>query len=236
MAKAPLAGAVKTRLVPPLTPLEAANLHGCFVRDMTTSIDEVARRSRAEGVVVYTPVGAEPAFDGIPPPGFKLLAQRGESLGERLCNAAQDLLRQGYGSLCLINSDSPTLPGSVFDLAIESLSREGDRVVLGAAADGGYYLIGVKNVHPRLFERIAWSTAQVLAHTVERAAEIGLEVVMLPSWYDVDDATTLNQLCKELFLPSECDGNYPAPRTREYLAHLIESQRIFPELAGHTTI
>jgi rSAM/selenodomain-associated transferase 1 len=236
MAKAPLAGAVKTRLVPPLTPVEAANLQVCFLRDMTASIGEVARRNRAEGVLVYTPVGAETAFEGMLPPGFKLLGQHGESLGDRLCNAAEDLLRQGYGSLCLINSDSPTLPGSLLDSAIESLSHEGDRVVLGSAADGGYYLIGLKNVHPRLFDRIAWSSAEVLAHTVERAAEIGLEVKLLPSWYDVDDATTLSQLCEELFLSGQGDGNYPAPCTRDYLAGLIESQRIYPELAGHTTI
>jgi rSAM/selenodomain-associated transferase 1 len=203
---------------------------------MSTSIAEVVARKPAEGVVVYTPAGAETAFEGMLPPGFKLLGQHGESLGDRLCNAAEDLLRQGYGSLCLINSDSPTLPGSLLDLAIESLSHEGDRVVLGAAADGGYYLIGLKNVHSRLFDRIAWSTSEVLAHTVERAAEIGLEVELLPPWYDVDDAATLNQLCQELFLSSQRDGNYLAPCTREYLAKLIESHRIFPELAGHITI
>ncbi len=236
MAKAPLAGAVKTRLVPPLTSEEAAKLHVCFLRDMAASIAEVGARDRAEGFVVYTPSGAEATFDGILPHAFKLLGQRGESLGDRLCNASEDLLEQGYSSWCLINSDSPTLPQAVLDLAIESLSNDGDRVVLGAAADGGYYLIGLKNVHPKLFDRIAWSTADVLAHTIERAAEIGLEVRLLPSWYDVDNATTLRQLCEELFLSRRRDGNYPAPYTREYLARLIESRRIFPELAGLTNI
>lgn len=229
MAKAPLAGTVKTRLVPPLTFQEAADLHVCFLRDMSANISEVVASNNAEGVVVYTPGGLETTFDGIFPPGFKFLAQRGESLGDRLCNATEDLLRQGYDSLCLVNSDSPTLPGTLFDLAIESLSHEGDRVVLGAAADGGYYLIGLKNVHSRLFDRIAWSTSEVLAHTIERADEIGLEVKLLPRWYDVDDARTLDQLCKELFLSAERDGNYPAPHTREYLAKLIESRRIFKE-------
>jgi len=236
MAKAPLAGAVKTRLTPPLNPEEAATLHVCFLRDMVASIAEVVARNRAEGVVVYTPVGAEAAFDGLLLRGFKLLGQRGESLGDRLCNAAEDLLGQGYDSLCLVNSDSPTLPQSVFDLAIKSLSHDGDRVVLGAAADGGYYLIGLRNVHPRLFDRIAWSTAEVLAHTIERAAEIGLEVELLPPWYDVDDAETLDRLCEELFLLRRQDGIYPAPYTREYLTKLIESQRIFPRLGGRITI
>ena len=229
MAKAPLAGTVKTRLVPPLTSEEAANLHVCFLRDMSANIAEVIERNDAEGLAVYTPIGAETAFDGLFPPGFTLLAQRGESLGDRLCNATEDLLRQGYDSICLVNSDSPTLPGSLFDLAIELLSHDGDRVVLGAAADGGYYLIGLKNVHSRLFDRIAWSTSEVLAHTIERADEIGLEVKLLPRWYDVDDALMLDQLCKELFLSAEPDGNYFAPHTRDYLAKLIESRRSFAE-------
>lgn len=236
MAKAPLAGAVKTRLVPPLTPEEATNLHICFLRDMSASIAEVVAGTGNEGVVVYAPLGSEATFDRILPSGFNLLGQRGESLGDRLCNATEDLLRQGYDSLCLINSDSPTLPKALLHSAIEALAHDGDRVVLGAAADGGYYLIGLKNVHPRLFDRIAWSSAEVLAHTVERAAEIGLEVKLLPAWYDVDDAATLNQLCQELFLSNQRDGNYRAPYTREYLAKLIESQRIFPELAAHTSI
>lgn len=234
MAKAPLAGTVKTRLVPPLTPEEAATLHVCFLRDMAANVAEVGDRESAEGFVVYTPIGSQATFDEILPPGFKLLGQRGESLGHRLCNATKDLLDQGYDSLCLINSDSPTLPGRLLDQAIESLSEDGDRVVLGAAADGGYYLIGLKNVHPELFDRIAWSTGEVLAHTIERAAEIGLEVRLLPAWYDVDNAATLNQLCEELFLSSQRDGNYFAPHTRAYLSSLIESGRIFPSLAGRT--
>ena len=222
MAKAPLAGEVKTRLVPPLTPAQAAALNVCFLRDMAANIASVAASDKARGVVVYTPIGAEFAFDGILPDGFKLLAQRGESLGDRLCNATEDLLTNGYDSLCLINSDSPTLPQSVYDQAIRSLSRPGDRVVLGAADDGGYYLIGLKKVHSNLFDRIAWSTADVLAHTVERAAEIGLEVEMLPRWYDVDDAQTLNRLCEELFAAHRQDGAYHAPHTRDFLAALIE--------------
>ena len=234
MAKAPVAGEVKTRLVPPLTSAEAAALNTCFLRDMATNIAAVAADGRAEGLVVYTPLGAEAAFDGILPERFEFLAQRGESLGDRLRNATDDLLKDGYGSVCLINSDSPTLPRSVLDRAIESLARDDDRVVLGAADDGGYYLIGLKQAHSNLFDRIAWSTADVLAHTVERAAEIGLEVEMLPRWYDVDVAATLNRLCEELFATHRQDGAYAAPHTHAFLAALIEkegSQRVCPKLS-----
>jgi hypothetical protein len=197
---------------------------------MTANIAQLAANRRADGFVIYTPAGAESAFDGALPKSFKLLAQRGESLGDRLCNAAEDLLRDGYNSLCLINSDSPTLPQSVLQTGIDLLSREGDRLILGGAEDGGYYLIGLKKVHRRLFDRIAWSTADVLAHTLERAAEIDLEVELLPRWYDVDDAATLDQLCKELFACRNSDGAYPAPYTRNYLVTLIEAGRILPEL------
>ena len=110
MAKAPLAGVVKTRLVPPLTQVEAAALNTCFLRDMVANIGSCAANGQADGVVVYTPLGTEFAFEGLLPDGFKLLAQRGNSLGDRLANATEDLLRSGYHSVCLINSDSPTLP------------------------------------------------------------------------------------------------------------------------------
>ncbi|MCA1573812.1 MAG: glycosyltransferase [Acidobacteria bacterium] len=191
------------------------------------------RAGQAEGLVVYTPVGSDSAFDGVLPEGFKLLAQRGATLGDRLCNASDDLLSDGYSSVCLINSDSPTLPRRMLERAIESLAQDGDRVVLGAADDGGYYLIGLKHAHRNLFDRIAWSTADVLAHTIERAVEIGLEVELLPRWYDVDDAETFNRLCEELFATERRDGAYSAPHTRAFLNALIKkegSQRVFPKL------
>ena len=101
--------------------------------------------------------------------------------------------------MCLINSDSPTLPPAVLRDAVKALHAPGDRIVLGPADDGGYYLIGLKQAHRRLFQDIAWSTPTVLASTLERAREIGLECTMLPSWYDVDDADSLHRLCQELF-------------------------------------
>jgi uncharacterized protein len=235
MAKAPLAGEVKTRLVPPLTPREAATLNLCFLRDMAANIKSVSETEAASGLVIYTPAGSESAFDGVLPEGFKLLVQRGTSLGERLCNATDDLVRQGYGAVCLINSDSPTLPKSILIRAIESLATDGDRVVLGAAEDGGYYLIGLKHAHRNLFNGIAWSTSDVLAGTKQRAAEIDLPVELLPPWYDVDDAETLHRLCEELFFMPSLDWTYPAPHTRAFLHSIIKTeglQRICPKLSG----
>jgi uncharacterized protein len=228
MAKAPLEGEVKTRLVPPLTSREAAALNICFLRDMAANINSI---EEASGLVVYTPAGSESAFAGVLPEGFSFLAQRGAHLGERLCNATDDLLRQGYGAVCLINSDSPTLPRSILIRALQSLAKDGDRVVLGAAEDGGYYLIGLKHAHRNLFNEIAWSTSDVLARTRQRAAEIDLPVELLPPWYDVDDAATLTRLCDELLFTSPLNDAYPAPHTRAFLEAIVVSegrQRICP--------
>src|SRR5712675_1537477 len=227
MAKVPFAGAVKTRLTPPLSPEEAATLSTCFLRDMTTNLFGM-NSDGTEGVVLYTPANAGGFLHDLLPDGFKLVAQHGETLGERLINAAAELLSNGFASVCLINSDSPTLPGEVLKTAASLLGQDGDRVVLGPSEDGGYYLIGLKHPHHELFERIAWSTADVLAHTIERATDINLRVELLPTWYDVDDAATLRILCDELSLSSDGHvgqaqfrGGSEAPHTRRYLAGLI---------------
>ena len=237
MIKAPRAGTSKTRLVPPLTSKEAAALSVCFFRDTVANIESVTASGAADGVSVYTPAVAEGVIDALTPARFGLLAQRGDGFGERLQHAAEDLLNVGYQSLCLIDSDSPTLPRRLLVAAIEALSTPGDRVVLGAADDGGYYLIGLKRIHPRLFSDIDWSTAQVLEQTIERAAEINLEVEVLPSWYDVDCATTLRRLCEEMFATNGDHAKeygldrYRAPHTETFLRRLIATEgreRIWP--------
>src|SRR5258708_4291186 len=205
MVKVPFAGAVKTRLTPPLSSEEAATLSSCFLRDMTTNVSGM-NSDGTEGVVLYTPANAEGLLHNLLPPRFKLVAQRGETLGERLINAATDLLTNGFETVCLINSDSPTLPPEILETAASWLAQDGDRVVLGSSEDGGYYLIGLKHPHHELFERIAWSTADVLAHTIERAANINLQVELLPTWYDVDDAATLRLLCEELSVLTDGRG------------------------------
>ena len=114
MTKAPQAGKVKTRLTPPLTAKEAADLNVCFLRDLGRSISEASRQSDAKGVGVYTPPGADSAYEGIFSDDFVLIPQRGEDFGDRLLFAAEDLFRVGFTSVCLINSDSPTVPASSF--------------------------------------------------------------------------------------------------------------------------
>ena len=91
-------------------------------------------------------------------------------------------------------------------------------MLLGGSDDGGYYLIGVKRPHHRLFEQIDWSTERVFAQTLERAREIALPAELLPTWYDVDDAATLDRLQRELVSPHA--GAYDAKHTRAYLESL----------------
>jgi rSAM/selenodomain-associated transferase 1 len=232
MTKAPQAGRVKTRLTPPLSPEEAASLNICFLRDTAAAIGKTASEKRAQGVAVYTPVGAEAAYAGILPGDFVLVPQRGDAFGERLSAATEDLLRLGFDSLCLINSDSPTVPESAFAQAVDFLGREEDAVVLGPSDDGGYYLIGLKKLHPRLFEGIDWSTERVLEQTVAAARALELPVHFLPTWFDVDDRATLARLCHELFSSNgSATSGFTAPATQGFLAELLERggrDRIWP--------
>lgn len=231
MTKAPRAGKVKTRLTPPLFPTEAAALNICFLRDTTAAISANTAGGRALGIAVYTPVGEEAAYADILPSHFQLVPQRGDAFGERLIFAAEDLFRIGFASVCLINSDSPTVPLSAYAEAARLLSQSGDRIVLGPSDDGGYYLIGLNKLHRRLFEEIDWSTERVFQQTLERAAELGLQVELLPQWYDVDDRATLRRLCSELLDGEDPSAGYSAPETSVFLAKLVEREgraRIWP--------
>src|SRR5207248_8800244 len=115
-------------------------------------------------------------YDEILAQRFLLIAQRGEEFGQRLSYAVNDLLLAGFGSVCLINSDSPTVPAATFAEAATELSKPGDRIVLGPSDDGGYYLIGLKERHQRGFEEIDWSTERVPEQTLQRASELNLPV------------------------------------------------------------
>lgn len=227
MAKAPRPGKVKTRLSPPLTPDQAAEINSCFLKDTTANIANLAEEGACSGVISYTPVGDELLFEGILPESFQLIPQRGDGFGERLLSTAQDLFACGFGAVCLIDSDSPTVPREAFEMAVSALHKPGDRIVLGPSHDGGYYLIGMKQAHPEVFENITWSTASVFNETVAAVHRIRTELVHLPLWYDVDDAATLAILENELIQgrPPEFAAipGFPAGHTRAFLKQLVVS-------------
>lgn len=198
MCKAPQAGRTKTRLAADIGAFMAAELSACFLRDVAAAIEAVPAELGRKGYGVYAPAGTEAQLRELLPSGFGLMLQAGDDLGKALLGATKDLLAAGHDSVLLVNGDSPTLPPAFLARAIELLRQPGDRMVLGPAADGGYYLIGLKHPHARLFADIAWGTATVAQSTRQRAAETGLAVAELPEWYDVDDAATLGWLRAEL--------------------------------------
>jgi glycosyltransferase A (GT-A) superfamily protein (DUF2064 family) len=175
-------------------------------------------------VAVYTPVGAESVYTDVLPSDFSLLSQRGDKFGERLYFAVEDLFKCGFDSVCLIDSDSPTVPAQNFAKAVELLGTGDDRVVLGPSDDGGYYLIGVKKPHRHLFEQIDWSTERVFNQTIQRANEMGVEVKLLPTGHDVDDDASLRRLCNELL--ADTTSADVAPHTRRFLAKLTAQKEL----------
>jgi rSAM/selenodomain-associated transferase 1 len=221
MAKAPRPGLSKTRLCPPLRPDQAATLSAAFLRDITENIAIAARTAPITGYIAYAPAGQEALFDGHIAAGTQLLLADGSPLmppdvqgfGRCLLHAVLTMLARGHGSAVVLNADSPTLPTAVLIRAAHALAEHGERIVLGPAVDGGYYLLGMKAAHAHLFADIAWSSDTVAATTRMRASQLGLPVVELPSWYDVDDAGSLDRLAGDT-------TGYAAPFTARALTRL----------------
>jgi uncharacterized protein len=218
ICKAPQPGRSKTRLATAIGAVAASELSACFLRDVAAAIDAVPETLGRRGYGVYAPAGAEHIMRKLLPAGFELLLQAGNDLGYVLFGATRTLLEAGHDCVLLVNGDSPTLPTDFLVQAVEALRAGGDRMVLGPASDGGYYLIGLKYPHRRLFTEIAWGTDTVARATRERAAEIGLATTLLPEWYDVDDVETLRWLQDELTgHSSRFRGGGFAPASRAFL-------------------
>lgn len=221
ICKTPAPGKSKTRLSPPLRPEECAEISACFIADLSTTIAELAAEGDAEGYAVYTPAGTEGTLTRLLPPDFGLVLQGEGDLGQRLNKGIADLLARGHAGAILINSDSPTLPKAVLRQAVDLL-KDGDRVVLSPALDGGYTFVGLSRPHPHLFADIPWSTPEVYRLTLERARDIELPVVELAPWYDVDDAASYALLERELdglpltFAPADL-ARQPAAHTAAFV-------------------
>jgi uncharacterized protein len=222
MAKASIPGRTKTRLVPPLTFEEAAQYNTAFLRDVADNILTASTRASIAGYVAYSPAHSRPFFEASLHCEVALIEACYPNFGDCLACAIARLLERGHRAAVVLNSDSPTLPTSLLVETAEVLARPGDRVVLGPALDGGYYLLGVKAEHHRLFQDIAWSTEHVAHQTLKRARELDLPVHVLPKWYDVDDIAGLKMLQAELF-----EGRSFAPELRparaRHTSSLIQS-------------
>lgn len=231
ICKTPIAGASKTRLAPSIGIEGAAELAGAFLQDVAASIEAIPGICGRRGYAVYAPAGSEDALRQLLPASFGLVCRKGATLEGVLHGAAAELLAAGHDAVVLINGDSPTLPPLAIASAIAALRCAGERVVLGPAEDGGYYLIGLKTAYAELFRDIPWSTSAVLSATVERAMGIGIEVALLPTWYDVDDEAAMRLLMLDVAgqrLPFDHGDLQPGPAraTRAFLAarpHLAQS-------------
>ncbi|MBK7582950.1 MAG: TIGR04282 family arsenosugar biosynthesis glycosyltransferase [Myxococcales bacterium] len=202
MARAPRPGSCKTRLAARIGDERAAELYRAMLLD---TLDAYAALPFQRRVVL-----AAPEHDGVAavralvPAEWTVESQVGADLGSRLAHGRTAL---GTGRVVLASSDSPTAPlvGLARALAEWSDPR---RVLLGPCEDGGYYLIGLAEDVPRVFEGVPWSTADVCATTQRRCAELGLEVLELERTFDVDEPADLDRLRLELEAHPE-----RAPRT-----------------------
>jgi rSAM/selenodomain-associated transferase 1 len=211
MAKVPAAGEVKTRLCPPLTPAAAATLARCFLLDR---VEQLGGLELAEPLVAFAPAEREAELRQLLPPWLTLVPQQGADLGARMDRLLTDLLGAGYPGAIALGTDSPTLPTAYLREGCAALLDQRADVVLGPSEDGGYYLVGLRRPAPALFRDMPWSTPAVLAETVARARRLGLEVWLLPTWFDVDRGADLVRLRA----PAAAGEPYGPRRTLAFLA------------------
>jgi hypothetical protein len=212
MAKVPAAGAVKTRLCPPLRPEQAADLAQCFLLDR---VEQLAGLEVTDTVVAFAPADREAELAALLPGGVRRVPQAGADLGARLDRVLTDLLAEGYAGAAAVDADSPTLPTEYLRAACAHLRTGSSDVVVGPSEDGGYYLIGLRRPAPALFRDMPWSTPAVLAETLERVRRLDRRLVLLPPWFDVDRGADLARLRT---IPPEGVEPFRPPRTLAFLA------------------
>lgn len=219
MAKAPRAGEAKTRLAPPLTRAAAARLAASLFADSVS----LALGVGAQLMVAYAPADGRVALEEAlraaslaeASKGGLWLEQRGAGLGARLAGVVERAAAAGLGPLLLVGADSPTLPPAFLASALEGLANGGADVALGATEDGGYYAVGLREPAAGLFDSIEWSTPRAYAQTAANAERLGLRLLELPPWYDVDTPADLARLRAEL--SADEGARRRAPSTHEWL-------------------
>ncbi len=231
MAKASAPGRAKTRLVPPLTFEEAANLNTAFLRDVADNVllaaHHAASHARIAGYAAYGPPGSEEFFQRTLPRSIGLIGAWLPNFGDCLFATISEIFARGHGAAVVLNADSPTLPTALLIETAQALAWPGDRAVIGPSNDGGYYLLGLKAAHRRMFDNIDWSTERVAEQTRERAREIGVEVHSLPVWYDVDDVDGLRRLHGEL-----SGEDFAGPRPAAHSPHFAhQTAKLMAELS-----
>lgn len=202
MAKAPIAGRVKTRLVPFLTAGQAAELARALLLDQLEHLSAV---ESADLYLAFAPPEEETLMRRLAPARFEIFPQSDGDLGARMQNIFARLFAQGYEAVALIGADLAPVPLEYFAEAFKYLDgerspihpslskveREGfsgaqDRAVLGPSKDGGYYLIGLNRPLPEIFADMTWSHNRVFAQSLARLRELRVATRTLPPWFDID--------------------------------------------------
>ena len=207
VAKAPVAGRVKTRLAAAIGPLEASALARAMLLD---TLDGCRREVASVGVLCAGNDEVELLAE-LAGPGAPVVVQKGTGLGDALRTGVRHALALGDVAL-LVSSDIPGIPAGALHCAVAFLGN-GIDVVLGPGYDGGYWLIGVREQHPGLFDDIPWSTEGVLDATLERCSELALKTRLLEPWRDIDTTDDLAILADRL-------DTLPGRRTAELLTHV----------------
>lgn len=220
-AKNPVPNQVKTRLVPTLSPEQAATLYTAFFTD---GCEVLAKLLGVDIIIAYTPAEARSDLQALIGDDVLYIPQTGADLGERLASATQWATEQGYTKIVLVGSDSPTLPIAYVSKAFTLLdSRD---VAIGPSTDGGYYLIGfsatnIATTVPFIFEEIAWSTADVFQQTVARIQSLKATIGLLPPWYDIDTAEDLAFLHAHISAMRLAGETVQAVRTESLLREIF---------------
>jgi len=206
MAKAPRPGAVKTRLVPDLSPEAVADFYCCLLKDTLTlgqSLGDVE-------VAVMCPEPDVNELRQLASNQANVVAQKGEGLAAGLTSVFAHFADDRARRTIAFNSDSPHLPRAVLENAFETLAAHD--LVVGPTDDGGYYLVGAKASHPTLFARDGMGTSSALARLLSRARALELSVGFSDPFYDIDVAGDLARVARELRLaPAR------APHTAQWL-------------------
>ena len=200
-AKSPASGSVKTRLHGIISPETARGLAKASLYD---TIETSLQLKGVQLVLACSPSEHDPFFQELARRyRIKLLGQKGEDLGERMAGAFRELKGQGFQRTLIIGSDLPTLPASHLRQALTLLRRH--EIVIGPSLDGGYYLIGISEQVPPIFDAIPWSTDRVFVMTMEKILKAKLSCGLLPFWYDVDRPEDLRFLSLHLRLLRQKD-------------------------------
>lgn len=186
-AKEPRAGEVKTRLCPPLTPEQAAELYACMLDDVLEASAAEAKALGLAPLLLVAPASACGRL-AVRAPGWRVLAQRGPDLGARMERAAADAAALGHAPLLLRGSDTPALEPAVLREGLEALAEVD--LALSPAPDGGYGLVALRRAAPGLFSH-PMSTPRVLDDTLARARALGLRARLLAPSFDLDVAADL---------------------------------------------